>query len=289
MYLLLCVMRWHFPFLSSQRQHFPSFRWTFSYMNTQCGYIHSISDLYSSLPLVAESIPFRVESQVQWLQAVKFYVKHISHITQSRVYMHYYEWIIISIPPVCAQTHTAMAWLDLTWLDASDLDSFFAMLKLCPFNVCACVCRFFLPLIPIFVDEYVEQIFIKFSLQRMLELPLTSPYACSCDERVCVRVRVRVLVFSRMWDFCHLDASSHTRSHMRVVFKTELCCVQFETHCLAVLLWVCTKRQSVFTLSLSLRLNYVMWHCKCECITESHIHPSKRLSIVRLSVLLKRH
>lgn len=29
--------------------------------------------------LVAESIPFRVESQVQWLRAVKFYAKHISH------------------------------------------------------------------------------------------------------------------------------------------------------------------------------------------------------------------
>lgn len=29
------------------------------------------------------------------------------------------------------------------------------------------------------------------------------------------------------------------------------------------------RRQSVFTLSLSLRLNYVMWRCKCECITES--------------------
>lgn len=154
---------------------------------------------------------------------------------------------------------------------------FFAMLKLCHFNVC--VCRFFLPLIPLFVDEHrrtdIHQIFfatdawIAFDITMCMLMWWAS--MCMCE-------------FSRMEDFCHLDASSHTRSHMRVVSKTELCCVCNMRHCHAVLFCVCTKRQSVFTLSLSLRLNYVMWHCKCECITESHIHPSKRLSIVRLSL-----
>lgn len=103
------------------------------------------------------------------------------------------------------------------------------------------------------------------------------------SEYVCSWVCLCMYEFTRIGNFSHLDASSHTRSHMRAVFMTELSCVcvQYETLSHTVLFCVCTKRQSVFTLSLSLRLNYVMWHCKYECITESHIHPSIQASIHR--------
>lgn len=68
----------------SRQQHFHSFRLTFSYMNVSWYILSAI--FIHRYRLSPSQSHFVLKSQVQWLRAVKFYVKHISHITQSRIY-----------------------------------------------------------------------------------------------------------------------------------------------------------------------------------------------------------
>lgn len=76
LYTVRCTNNGCYPimldFVSSIFFHLNSFLSPFILFNMR--YLQSLF----IVKLVAESIPFRVESQVQWLRAVKFYAKHIS-------------------------------------------------------------------------------------------------------------------------------------------------------------------------------------------------------------------
>lgn len=146
-------------------------------------YMNLISVIFiHRYPLVTESIPFCVESQVHDYRRLNF-MWNIFHISHNRVHMHYYEWIIISIPFQHTDTHTHSTRSHRCWLDACGFGKFSPTLKVervcvlvfLPVAVVLCVC----------VRRY-SSIFLR--------------------NECLVRLRLLVLRMVWCWDFYHLSA-----------------------------------------------------------------------------------
>lgn len=81
----------------------------FTFLSFIYVYDSDISDLYSSLPACHRVNPISCWKPSAWLRAVKFYVKHISHITQSRI--HALLWMDNYLNPVSTCTPSLALWM----------------------------------------------------------------------------------------------------------------------------------------------------------------------------------
>lgn len=129
----------------------------FTFLSFIYVYDSDISDLYSSLPACHRVNPISCWKPSAWLRAVKFYVKHISHITQSRI--HALLWMDNYLNPVSTCTPSLALWMMARCLWSG---KFLSLSHLVRHRVCVRV--FFLV---VFFVCLCTKIFINFSWKRM--------------------------------------------------------------------------------------------------------------------------